>query len=114
MLCHQCRRGCCGVHVVVGTGSIVVSSDGVVVVGSVVDGVGDVVVLDVVAVVRVVLGAGALPPLPRARMARPQMMAAIRITTVRPHRARIQRLRYHGRSSTRNCSVSSTPREKSS
>ena len=110
MLRHQCRRGCCDVQVVVGTGSIVVSSDGVVVVGAVVDGVGDVVV-EVVVVVRVVLGVGALPPLPRARIARPQMMPAIRITTVRPHRARTHRLRYHGRSSTMNCSVSSTPRE---
>ena len=110
MLRHQCRRGCCGVHVAVGTGSIVVSSDGVVVVGSVVDGVGDGVVVDVVVAVRVVLGAGALPPLPRASMARPQMMAAIRITTARPHRARTHRLRYHGRSPTLNRSVSSTPR----
>jgi hypothetical protein len=55
----------------VGDGSMVVSSDGVVVVGSVVDGVGDVVVVDVVVDVRVVVGAGAPPPLPRARMARP-------------------------------------------
>lgn len=111
MLCHQCRRGGCGVHVAVGTGSIVVSSEGVVVVGSVVDGVGDAVVVDVVVVVRVVLGVGALPPLPRARIARPQMMPAISITTVRPHRARTHRLRYHGRSSALNCSVSSARRE---
>lgn len=110
MLCHQCRRGCCGVHVAEGTGSIVVSSDGVVVLGSVVDEVAGVVV-DVVVVVRVVLGAGALPPLPRARIARPQMIAAIRITTVRPHSARIHRLRYHGRSSTLKRSVSSMARE---
>ncbi len=54
-----------------GTGSMV-SSD-VVVVGSVVDGVVDDAVAcdDVVVDVRVVVGAGALPPLPRARMARP-------------------------------------------
>ena len=53
---------------------MVVSSGGVVVVGSVVDvvdGVGDVVVVDVVVDVLVVVGAGAPPPLPRARMARP-------------------------------------------
>ena len=70
MLSHRCRCGCCGVQV--GDGSMVVSSDGVVVVGSVVDGVGDVVVVvvDVVVDVRVV-GAGAPPPLPRARMAKP-------------------------------------------
>jgi hypothetical protein len=50
-----------------------VTSVVVVVVGSVVDGVVDgVVVLDDVGVdVRVVVGAGALRPLPRARMARP-------------------------------------------
>jgi len=51
---------------------MVVSSDGVVVVGSVVDGVGVVVVAaDVVVVDGGVVGAGAWPPLPRARMARP-------------------------------------------
>lgn len=113
MLRHQCRRGCCGVHVAEGTGSIVVSSDGVVVLGSVVDGVDGVVVavVDVVVVVRVVLGAGALPPLPRARIARPQMIPAIRITTVRPHSARTHRLRYHGRSTALKRSVSSMARE---
>ena len=51
---------------------MVVSSDGVVVVGSVVDGVGVVVVaVDIVVVDGGVAGAGALLPLPRARMARP-------------------------------------------
>jgi hypothetical protein len=74
LLLHQCRRGCCGVHVAVGTGAMVVSSDGVVVFGPVVDGVGDgvVVVAEVIVIdVRVVVGAGALPPLSRARIARP-------------------------------------------
>lgn len=73
LLFHQCRRGFCGVHVAVGTGAMVVS-DGVVVVGPVVDGVGDgvVVVAEVIVIdVRVVVGTGALPPLSRARVARP-------------------------------------------
>ncbi len=72
LLRHQWRRGCCGVQVALGGEGSIVSS-GVVVVGSVVDGVVDgVVVLDEVgADVRVVAGAGALPPLPRARTARP-------------------------------------------
>jgi hypothetical protein len=49
-----------------------VTSVVVVVVGSVLDGVVDgVVVLDDVGVDVRVVGAGALPPLPRARMARP-------------------------------------------
>jgi hypothetical protein len=48
-----------------------VTSVVVVVVGSVVDGVDGVVVLDDVGVDVRVVGAGALPPLPRARMARP-------------------------------------------
>ncbi len=53
---------------------MVVSSDGGVVVGLVVDGVGDGVVVvaeGIVVDVRVVAGAGALPPLSRARVARP-------------------------------------------
>ena len=41
-------------------------------------------------------GAGAVPPPPLARMARPEMMIAIRTTTARPHRARTHRLRYQG------------------
>jgi hypothetical protein len=72
LLCHLWWRGCCGVQVALdGEGSIV-SSD-VVVVGSVVDGVVDGVVAldDVVVEVRVVVGTGALPPLPRASTARP-------------------------------------------
>ena len=72
----QWWRGCCGVQLALGGyGSMVTS---VVVVGSmvtsVVDGVVDGVVVvrdDAGADVRVVAGAGALPPLPRARMARP-------------------------------------------
>jgi hypothetical protein len=76
-----------------GTGSMV-SVEVSVVVGVVGDGLvvcGDVVVDEcVVAVV------GALPPPPLAKMARPEMMIAIKITTARPHRARTHRLRYHG------------------
>jgi hypothetical protein len=71
LLRHQWWRGCCGVQVVLGGEGSIVSSD-VVVVGSVVDGVVDgVVVCEEGVDVRVVVGAGALPPLPRARMARP-------------------------------------------
>jgi len=58
---------------VAGGGSSVVSVDGEVVVGTVEDGVGDGLVVrdgDVVED-RVVVGAGALPPPPLARMARP-------------------------------------------
>ncbi len=75
MLRHQWWWGCCGVQgaeVGSGVGSIVVSVDGVV--GEVDDGVGDVVVVrdDVVVDGCVVAGgAGAWPPLPRARMVRP-------------------------------------------
>jgi hypothetical protein len=73
LLRHQWWRGCCGVQVVLGGEGSMVTSVVVVVVGSVVDGVVDgVVVLDDVGVgVGVVVGAGALPPLPRARTARP-------------------------------------------
>jgi|GEM_PF-5800447 len=72
----------------------------VVVVGSVVDGVVDSVVVvvrdDAGVEVRVVVGAGALPPLPRAKTSRPKMMTAIRVITARPHSARTHRFRYHG------------------
>jgi hypothetical protein len=73
LLRHQCRRGCCGVQLALGGTGSMVTSVVVVVVGSVVDGVVDgVVVCDDAGVdVRVVVGAGALPPLPRARTARP-------------------------------------------
>ena len=80
-----------------GTGSMV-SVEVSVVVGVVDDGVGDglVVCEDVVVDECVVAGVGALPPPPLARMARPEMMIAIRTTTARPHRARTHRLRYQG------------------
>jgi hypothetical protein len=80
-----------------GTGSVVSVAESVVV-GVVDDGVGDglVVCEDVVVDECVVAGVGALPPPPLARMARPEMMIAIRITTARPHRARTHRLRYQG------------------
>ena len=86
----------------------------VVVVGSVVVVVGAVVVVDdVVLDVCVGVGAGAPPPLPRARVARPQMMTAIKITTAKPHRASTHRLRYHGEgfATVAKFSVSSEPRE---
>jgi hypothetical protein len=75
-----------------------VSVDVSVVVGVVDDGVGDglVVCEDVVVDECVVAGVGELPPPPLARMARPAMIIAIRITTARPHRARTHRLRYQG------------------
>src|SRR5277367_1772854 len=87
LLRHQWCPGCCGVQVAVscgGTGSMVS-----VVVGVVDDGVegGLVMCEDVVVDECVVAGVGAPPPPPLARMARPEMMSAIRITTVRPHRA---------------------------
>jgi hypothetical protein len=100
LLRHQWCQGCCGVQVAVfcgGTGSMV-SVEVSVVVGGVDDGVGDglVVCEDVVVDECVVAGVGALPPPPLARMARPAMMIAIRISTARPHRVRTHRLRYQG------------------
>ncbi|MDT5204346.1 MAG: hypothetical protein QOD34_982 [Mycobacterium sp.] len=74
----QWWRGCCGVELALGGyGSMVTSL--VVVVGSVVGSVVDGAVEGVVVVVRddagvdgrVVVGAGELPPLPRARTSRP-------------------------------------------
>jgi hypothetical protein len=83
-----------------GAGSMVSVEESVVVggVGVVDEGVGDglVVCEDVVVDECVVAGVGALPPPPLARMARPEMMIAIRTTTARPHRARTHRLRYQG------------------
>lgn len=95
---HQCRRGRC-VQVWVGccgAGSGVVS--GVVVVGRVDDGVvvrAGVVECDVVVDGRVVVGPP--PPLPEAKVKRPQMMIPIRITTVAPHSASTHGLRNQGR-----------------
>jgi hypothetical protein len=68
----QWWRGCCGVELALGGyGSMVTSL--VVVVGSVVDGAVEGVVVGDDAGVdgRVVVGAGELPPLPRARTSRP-------------------------------------------
>ena len=75
MLRRQWCRGCCGVQVAVscgGTGSMV-SVEVSVVVGVVVDGVGEglVVCEDVVVDECVWVGVGAVPPPPLARMARP-------------------------------------------
>jgi hypothetical protein len=75
LLRNQWRWGCCGVQGVdvgSGVGSMVVSVDGVVVVGEV-DGVGDVLPVcdDSVVDGWVVVGAGAPPPFPLASMARP-------------------------------------------
>ena len=71
----QWWRGCCGVELALGGyGSMVTSLVVVVVVvGSVVDGAVEGVVVGDDAGVdgRVVVGAGALPPLPRARTSRP-------------------------------------------
>ena len=73
MLRHQCRRGCCGVQLALGGTGSMVTSVVIVEVGSVVDGVVDGVVVrdDAGVEVGVLAGAGALPPLPRARTARP-------------------------------------------
>ena len=99
MLRHQCRRGCCGVQVAVGGGAGREDTSSAVrayrsgpveeradagehagddceprgrVCAGVYGGLDGVVVCDDVVVdVRVVVGAGALPPLPRARMVRP-------------------------------------------
>lgn len=91
---------------------------------AVVSGGISVVVVSVGAVVGVVVGdgfvvddgavidddgvlAGGPPLLPVARMTRPQMIVAIRITTAKPHSARTHGLRYQGDGSSAEVNSSS-------